>query len=35
MYQDPAAVGGPSAEEYLLGKAFKEKAEEKDINKVR
>lgn len=35
MYQDPMVASGPSADEYLLGKAFKEKPEEREIVQVR
>jgi hypothetical protein len=35
MYQDPMISSGPSSEDYLMGKAFKEKPEEAEINKVR
>lgn len=35
MYHDPMISSGPSADEYLLGKAYKEKPEEAEVSQVR
>jgi len=34
MYHAPIAAG-PSTDDYMLGKAFKEKSEDKEVNQVR